>query len=278
MVLKKWLIITFFLSASTLSAKAPDEIQAMLGNPKGLKLNAKMMRFVATHPKTSEYLYQGAQELGRVLEKYTIQTQELIDKYPCERASSLAEKRVAKIQYFIDNREVLTKAGLFLFLGIYDQNAYKDPKTWKQLIKTQDTILSHYIKRAQTKADFEAFRSAKNEGKEPLRNLELNLMAMIKGLCQKSIDPFFHSTLYPLIQDCQTREEVLKHFTLLRDETAINKESGALFVEAEEEFQMLNEETWLELKKTIKKYFNRKETSEYLIEILSDTFDIPNYP
>ena len=278
MVLKKWLILIFCLSATTLSARVSYEIQGTLGNPKALKLNTKMLRFVATHPKTSEYLYQGAQELEGVLEKYISQTQKLIDTYPNERASSLAEKRVTKIQYFIDNREDLTKAGLFLFLGIYDQKAYKDPKTWKQLIKTQDAILSHYIDRAQTKADFEAYRSAKNEGKDPLNTLELNLMGKIKAFCQKSADPFFHSVLLPRIQECQTREDVLKHFISVRDETAIDDDCGELFSEAEEEYQELNEEIWKELKNTVGKYFSRKETSDQIIEIFSDTFDIPNYP
>jgi len=278
MVLKKWLTISVCLFTSLLSAKNSDQTHTFLSNPKGVELNIKVIRFFATHPKTSEYLFHGTEALASVLEKYNDETQQLIKKYPNERASSLAEKRVSNIQYFLDNREVFSKVGFFLFLGVYDLDAYQDTKTWKQLIKTQDSIFSHYIKRAQAKANFESFLVAKNEGNDPLEKLELELMANIKAFCQKSSDPFFHTTLYLLIKDCQTREKVLKLFAPIRDETAIDEESGEVFSEGEGAYQMLNEKMWLELKRAVKKYFDRKETLEYCIEVVSDTFDIPNYP
>ncbi|MGE0197542.1 MAG: hypothetical protein AB7N99_01915 [Simkaniaceae bacterium] len=278
MVLKKWITLTLCLFTTILSANTSNEVVSILGNPKGLELNIKVMRFFATHPKTADYLYNATEALVAVLEKYTQETEQLIKQYPSDPASSLAEKRVANIEYFLKNRETLTKVGFFLFLGVYDLNAYQDPKTGKELIKTQDAIYSHYIKRAQAQADYESYRIAKNAGEDPLEKIERELMITIKNLCQKSKDPFFVSTLYPLIQGCQTREEVLKLFAPFRDETVIDEESGELFSEAEEAYQMLNEKMWNKFILEVKKYFNRKETVERFIEITADAFEIPPMP
>ena len=139
-------------------------------------------------------------------------------------------------------------------------------------------IAFHYVNRAQLKGRDEVCAKAWAQGTCPFENMEQDLMTKIKQFCKNSKDPFFQNTLYGYIQGCQTREDILKYFAPLRDETKIDEEMGELASEAEEAYQRLNEKLWVELKTTVKKYFDRPKTLEQFIEITSDTFDIPYSP
>ncbi|MCB1109455.1 MAG: hypothetical protein KDK64_00595 [Chlamydiia bacterium] len=275
--MKKYIFfgVCFFANALFGGLAAQVDFKALFKSPKGQKLNQKVFQFYVSHPKTAEYFYEGGKSLKEILETYCEATQKLIDVYPQAYASKVAEKRVENIRYYLSHSETLTKLGLFLALGIYSLNDYQDPKSWKQLLQTQEAILTHYIKRGEIKADLKACESAWSRGGCPLEELEKELMQSIKAFCLKSADPFFKTTVYGVIKDCNVREDILKYLLPLRDETM--PVSGEIITEAEEAFAALNEDIWLRLRAEIKRFFDRPETLERFIEITSDTFDIPNY-
>lgn len=269
--MKRWFFIGAFFIASTLTAGMPYEtkmaFKALLQGEKAKKLNSKVIQFYVSHPKTAEYLHQGGEVAASILEKYCAETEKLIEKYPHTQSTVLAEKRVANIRYFLGHKVPLTKAGLFLFLGVYSLDDYQDAKSWKKLLELQTMIANHLAQRAHLKGERENLQ----EG--ALQKMEYDLMAKIQRFCQQSADPFFHSTLLPYIKGCQTREDVLKLLAPLRDETEVIP--GEVVSEAEEAYASLNQEIWDELKDGIDAFFSRPETLEQFIDITSDTFDIP---
>ncbi|NGX50297.1 MAG: hypothetical protein K1060chlam2_00138 [Chlamydiae bacterium] len=280
--MKQRLILSLCLVFTLLFAGRSDaeelDLTALLDSPKLKKLNSKVMCFYLTHPKSADYLYEGGRAIESVLEEYCLATERLIEKYPQERASTLAENRVANLGHFLSNRETFRKMGIFLFFGVYDLNSYQDERSWKELLKTQESILQHYITKEKLKEEKGSCAAACGEEISPVERLEYALMAKIKNFCQLSKDPFFHTTLYEFIRESKSREDLLKLFAPLRDETLIDEELGEVVSEAEEAFESVNEVMWIKLKAEAKKYIERTESLERFIDITSDTFDIPHLP
>ena len=278
--MKKWLILGICLLTSVafagMSYKDEAALKALLFGEKSEKLNKRMIQFYVSHPKTAEYFYEGGDVISSSLEKYCNETEGLMKKYAGSQSTFLAGERVANIRNFLSQKSSLTKAGLFLFLGVYSLDDYKDAKTWKNLLHTQETITTHFLNRSKLKADYQKMEAAMAEGKNPLVDTEKHLMTTIQNFCRRSADPFFNSVVFPMIKGCNTREDILKSLSPLRDETATIP--GEIVTDAEEAFAELNEEMWEELTDGIENFFNRPETVERFIEIASDTFNIPAPP
>ncbi|WP_316356178.1 hypothetical protein [Candidatus Neptunichlamydia sp. REUL1] len=204
-------------------------------------MSRKIVQFYVSHPKTAEYFYKGGGVISSILEEYCSQTEKLIQRYPGTLSSSLAEGRVANIRSFLSNQTALTKGGIFLFLGVYCLDDYKDAKTWKNLLSTQEEIALHHLNRAKLKADYKKYEAALINGENPLEDTEKQLMTTIKSFCQRSSDPFFHDVLFTFMKECDTREDILKFLSPLRDETTFIP--GEVVTDAEETFAALNEET-----------------------------------
>lgn len=249
-----------------------------MGSSKGEKLNRKIIRFYTTHPKTAEYVNAGWEKLAQVFKDYARATKMLIAQYPQDRASLLAEERVALIDRMLENWEEATKAGSFLYLGVYPLEKYQDVNTWKELVKTQEEILYFYVERAQIKTDDALLDRAATQGVNLFAQLEGLLMEKLKAFCAKSSDPFFHETLGALIAPFKRREDILKYYISLRDETKLHSEVGEVSCEAEEAYAELNEESWWLMKDTLKEHFNVETANETLVDITSDTFGLTHVP
>lgn len=278
--MKKWLILGVCLLTSVVFAGSSyndkEAFKALLNGEKTEKLSRKVVQFYVSHPKTAEYFYKGGDVISSILEEYCTQTEQLIQRYPGAQSSSLAEGRVANVRSFLSNQIALTKGGIFLFLGVYCLDDYKDAKTWKDLLNTQEAIAFHYLNRAKLKADYKKCESALISGVNPLDDAEKKLMVTIKSFLKRSSDPFFHDVLFSFVKECDTREDILKFLSPLRDETM--SVPGEVVTDAEEAFAALNEEMWDKLQAGIKEFFGSPETLERFIDITSDTFDIPYNP
>ena len=250
----------------------------LMGSPKGEKLNRKMIRFYTTHPKTAEYVDAGWEKLATVFRGYIHETKVLMEEYPQERASLLAEERVDLIEKMLENWEEIAKISAFLYLGVYPLEKYQDAQTWKELVKTQEEILYYYFERAQIKMDDELLDAAAEQGVNLFVKLEERLMEKVKAFCAKSSDPFFHETLGQLIAPFKRREDILKYYVSLRNETQLDAEVGEVSSAAEEAFAELNEESWWFLKDTLKEHFNVEAANEVLVDMTTDTFGLTHVP
>lgn len=278
--MKKWLLLGVCLLTNVVFAGSSyndkEAFKALLNGEKTEKLSRKIVQFYVSHPKTAEYFYKGGDVISSILEEYCSQTEKLIQRYSGSLSSSLAEGRVANVRSFLSNQIALIKGGIFLFLGVYCLDDYKDAKTWKDLLNTQEAIAFHYLNRAKLKADYKKCESALISGVNPLDDAEKKLMTTIKSFFRRSSDPFFHDVLFSFVKECDTREDILKFLSPLRDETT--SALGEVVTDAEEAFAALNEEMWGKLQLGIKEFFGSPETLERFIDIMSDTFDIPYHP
>lgn len=271
--MKKWIIAACLIGSVQLVAYNPKEdeqLMRVLNSEKAEKLNRKVTQFYLTHPKTSRYLHEGGQEVARVFERYYDKAFFLIDQYPNERIMQQMEGRLEGVKEMLDQRDFLIKVGLFLAFGIYDINTYQDAKSWRDLLATQTGIFNHNIRMVTLK------REVKRGIEEPeaLELLEKNLMETIRVFCQKSNDPFFHNTVLSIIEGCDTREGILKHYKI----TGTQLEVDDIESEAMEQVIAFNETMMEELKEALKKYFSAESIADQFIEVTSDTFDLPTLP
>lgn len=180
------------------------------------------------------------------------------------------EARVEGVKEMLDQRDFLIKVGLFLAFGIYDINTYQDAKSWRDLLETQTGIFNHNVQMIALKRDIKRGL----EDPEALELHEKNLMETIRAFCRKSTDPFFHNNVLSIIEGCDSREGILKHYKIVATQLKIYDIES----EAEEQLIALSETLMVELKETVKKYFSAESIADQFIEMTSETFDLPALP
>lgn len=83
--MKKWIIVACLIGSVQLMAYNPKEDEQLMrvfNSEKAEKFNRKVTQFYLTHPKTSSYLYEGAQKVARVFERYYDKIFFLVEQYP----------------------------------------------------------------------------------------------------------------------------------------------------------------------------------------------------
>lgn len=270
--MKKWIVFVCMLWCVGACAyeSGEESLVRVLQGPNGEKLNRKMTQFYLTHPKTSEYLYAGAKKLFDVIDHYYQKGYFLIEQYPNERIMQQFEERLKGLKEVLDQREMVTKMGLFLALGVYDLNSYTDSKSWKALLDLQTELFNGNIATVQIRKEI---KHGERE-EEDLYVHERNLLSKVVSFCEQSKDPFFHRQLLPLIKNSESREGVLKLFKVTQTTLELNE----IPTEAEEKLELFSRSLLGELKMTAQKYFSEERLAEAFVEMTSETFDLKRVP